>query len=90
MLSYRGEIPTALQQLDQVIRIDPSYSMAYYAAYFTLWESGQRERALTYVERWVQANPADAQARQLLEQQRRALGLGSPPATMRPPVPQLP
>jgi hypothetical protein len=90
VLSYRGDIPGALQQLDQVIRIDPSYSMAYYAAYFTLWESGQRERALTYVERWVQANPGDAQAQQLLVRQRRELGLGVPPATMRPPLPQLP
>ena len=90
VLSYRGDIPGALTQLDQVIRIDPAYSMAYYAAYFTLWESGQRERALTYVERWVQANPTDAQAQQLLEQQRRALGLATPPPTMRPPVPQLP
>ena len=90
VLSYRGDIPGALQQLDQVIRIDPGYSMAYYAAYFSLWESGQRERALSYVERWVQANPGDAQAQQLLEQQRRALGLGTPPATMRPPVPKLP
>jgi tetratricopeptide (TPR) repeat protein len=90
ILAYRGDIPGAMKQLDDVIRIDPTYSMAYYAAYYTLWEEGQRERALNYVERWVQANPTDQQAQQLLEQQRRALGIGQPPVQMRPPVPQLP
>ena len=90
ILAYRGNVAEAIKQLDQVIQTDPTYTMAYYACYYTLWETGQRERALNYVERWVQANPNDAQAQQLLDQQRRALGMAQRPVQLRPPVPQLP
>ncbi len=90
ILAYRGNVPEALAQLDQVIRTDPTYTMAYYAAYFTLSERGDKQRAMGYLERWVEANPNDAQAQQLLEQQRRAMGLAQPPAAIRPPVPNLP
>jgi Tfp pilus assembly protein PilF len=89
ILSYRGNVAEALKQLDEVIRLDPTYTMGYYAAYFVLWEHGDRARALNYVERWVQANPNDGQAQQLLEQQRRAMGLAQP-APVRPPITPLP
>jgi hypothetical protein len=89
ILAYRGQMQEALQQLEQVTRIAPDYGMAYYAAFVTLSDAGQNEQALRWLERWVENNPGDAQGRQLLEQQRRALGQG-PPVTQRPPVLQLP
>ena len=91
ILGYQGHVAECIRQLDMCLQLDPGYSMAYYAAYYTLWEAGQRELALNYVERWVQANPGDQQAQQLLEQQRRAMGLTTPPSTVkRPPLPNLP
>jgi tetratricopeptide (TPR) repeat protein len=91
LLSYSRKIPEALQQLEEVIKIDPGYQMAYFAAYYTLWDGGQQERALTYLERWLQIQPGDEQTRALMEQQRHQLGLGGPSQPMpRPPVPQLP
>jgi len=72
-----------------VVRIAPDYGMAYYAAYVTLSDAGQQEQATRWLERWVENNPGDAQGRQLLEQQRRAMGQ-PPSVSQRPPVLQLP
>jgi predicted Zn-dependent protease len=91
LLSYQGQVEPALRELEEVMRLDPSYSMAYYAAYYTLADLGQPERALSYIERWVRANPSDPQARALLEQSRRAMGLGGEvPPPPPPPAPVLP
>ena len=66
--------------------------MAYYAAFYALSENGQRERAITYLERWVNQHPEDNQARQILDDQRRQLGEGpeSRRVLPRPPLPNLP
>lgn len=90
-LAYRGETGAALQQFEQAIVLDPDFALAYYGAYTTLREVGQRERSLSYLERWLLRNPSDTQAGQLLDAERRSLGLA--PRTggqMRPPVPLLP
>jgi len=90
LLSYSRKVPEAIRELEEVIHIDPGYQMAYFAAYYTLADNGQLERALTYLERWLQVSPGDDQTRALLEQQRRQLGQGPPQTLPRPPVPQLP
>jgi len=60
--------------------------VAYYSAYSLLWGAGRREQALRYLERWLDGHPEDAQARQLYDLQRRALGGGAaaPPAMVMP------
>jgi tetratricopeptide (TPR) repeat protein len=85
-LMYRGEVETGLSELDAAIELDPDYNLAFYAAYSLLWDRGQRERALVYLERWLQRHPSDAGARELLDQGR---GAGSP-GTRPPPPPRLP
>jgi outer membrane protein assembly factor BamD (BamD/ComL family) len=90
-LVYRKRVDEALRQFDAALRLDPNYGQAYYACYYTLWEAGQREQALTYLERWVSTHPEDAQAREMVNTQRRALGEpSSQPVLPRPPAPSLP
>ncbi len=91
-LVYHGEAAGGLREFEHAIELNPDYNMAYYAAYYTLWQGRQYERALTFLERWLQNHPDDAQARQLLESQRRTLGGTSlkPETLPRPPVPSLP
>jgi hypothetical protein len=64
--------------------------MAYYAAFFTLSETNQPERALNYLEQWVRANPTDERAQALLDEQRRSLGMGGSSPPPPPPAPVLP
>jgi Tfp pilus assembly protein PilF len=69
---YRGNMMAALREFDGAIRADPGYAMAYYAAYYALTQSGQRERAMSYLERLAQVRPDDPQVQQLFEERRRA------------------
>ncbi len=92
-LIIQNRVADAVREFDAAIQSDPNYNMPYYAAYSTLWEAGDRERALGYLERWVRLHPDDAQAGALLEQQRRQLGqpsLGGPSPMAPPPLPQTP
>ena len=84
-LAFKGQIDRALSEFDAAIRLDPNYGSAYYAAYYTLLQIGARERALGYIQRWVEGHPNDAQAREMLESQRSG---PRPPAggEARPPV----
>ncbi len=84
-LAFKGRTAESLLEFDAAIQLDPRYSLPYYGAYTTLREAGERERSLGYLQRWLQINPGDAQASQLLEAERRAMGIGAPP-TSRPPV----
>ena len=88
---FRGNLDAAVRSFETAIQLDPNYNMAYYAAYYALSESGQRDRALGYLERWVRTHPNDEQARQLLEGQR---GLSSETPRQAPimptPLPNLP
>ncbi len=90
-LAYQARPAEAMQQFEQAIVLDPDFALAYYGAYTTLRETGQRERALAYLERWLIRNPSDERAAQLLDSERRALGL--PPRSggfTRPPMLSLP
>jgi tetratricopeptide (TPR) repeat protein len=90
---YQGHVDEGVREFENAIRVDPDYNMAYYAAYYTLKEAGQLERAIGYLDRWVSRHPTDTQARQLAQSERALLGGGTPPGGMgRPPVPppQLP
>jgi Flp pilus assembly protein TadD len=78
---YRGELDAGVRELEAAIRLDPNLSAAYLAAYTSLWEAGRREAALAFLERWVSTHPGDQQARELLETQRRVMGLPGAPAT---------
>jgi Flp pilus assembly protein TadD len=89
-LALKGEFDRAAQEFDAAIRFDPNLNVAYYSAYSLLWGAGRREQALRYLERWLDGHPEDAQARQLYDLQRRALGGGAaaPPAMVNPLTPQ--
>jgi tetratricopeptide (TPR) repeat protein len=90
-LVFKGRIEQALREFDAAISIDPNYNSAYYAAYYCLNQVGQRERALGYIQRWVDGHPNDTQAQQMLEGAR---GKAGPPSSSRPlpppPQPNLP
>jgi hypothetical protein len=91
-LYYLKQVEPAVREFETAILLDPDYSMAYYAAFSALSETGQGERALAYLERWVNVHPEDAQARQMLEAQRTLMGRGPGPSRLvpRPPLPSLP
>ncbi len=89
-LMAKGHLQPAIAEFDAAIRLDPNYNLPYYAAYLSLWEAGERERSLTYLQRWVDLHPDDAQAAALLGS-RRGGGGQAPPAMPRlPNVPGLP
>ena len=58
----------------------PTTTLAYYAAYYALWEIGAEASArCSYLERWVSAAPERrAGARQMIDEQRRSLGDPTP------------
>ena len=86
LATYQAEIDLvgqALQELDRAIQLDRENFYAYVAAYSTLNDGGQRERALSYLERWLQIHPEDNETRQLVEGQRGGSSIPLP----RPPPP---
>ena len=90
-LVYQRRMDEAVREFETAMQLDPDYPQPFFGAYYALWESGQRERAVSYLERWANAHPDDAQARDLLDAQRRALGTGeNRPALPPPPKPNLP
>ena len=90
-LIYQGHIDAAIREFDTCIQVDPGYNQAYYAAYYSLKQIGQRERAAGYLERWVNMHPTDTAARQLLETEQQEMHGGARPSPMpRPPSPTLP
>jgi tetratricopeptide (TPR) repeat protein len=85
-LLYLGDVEAGIKEMDAAIQLDPDYNLAYYAAYSMLWERGQRERSLAYLERWLARHPSDDGARELLQQGR---GGGLSPVKP-PPPPRMP
>jgi len=84
-LLARHRVDQGLAEFDRSIRLDPNYNLPYYAAYLALWEQGDKERSLTYLQRWVDLHPDDAQAAQLLASRR-----GSRPGQAPPAMPRMP
>jgi tetratricopeptide (TPR) repeat protein len=87
-LLFEDSLAAGLQELDAAIALDPNFVQPYYAAYVTLTQVGQRERALRYLERWLALHPDDAQVRALLEAERPSTGAG-PRGSVLPPPPQV-
>jgi len=69
-LMFKRDGGGALRELDRAIQLDPGNFYAYVAAYTMLYETGQPERALTYLQRWVSQHPEDAETRALLDRHR--------------------
>ena len=79
-LAFQRDLPGALREFDAAIQLDPSYARPYYAAYYWLGRSGQLERALSYLQRLVEVNPAEQQAQGILQAMRpRATASPVPP-----------
>lgn len=89
-LMFRGQLEAGVKEFDTAIQLDPNYSMAYYAAYYALRERGMKERAISYLQRWVDAHPTDTQARELLDGERAGTRQMPPPAAPPLPRPNLP
>jgi tetratricopeptide (TPR) repeat protein len=66
-LAFQRDLPGALRELDETIRLDPGYARPYYLAYQLLAQAGQHERALEYLRRLLAANPEDERARSILQ-----------------------
>ena len=77
-----------MKEFDASIELDPNYLQGYMGAYTALWQAGARERAIGYLQRWIEGHPNDPQALMLLDQSRRELGL--PLLQMRTPERPLP
>jgi len=82
-LMFMRQTSPALREFDRAIELNPGNFYAYVAAYSTLNDGGQRERALTYLERWLQIHPEDNETRQMVEGQRGGSSIPLP----RPPLP---
>ena len=90
-LLFQQRLDEALHEFEAAIKLDPEHAQSYVAAYSVMWESGQHERALQFLEQWTSRHPNDPQARALLEGRRRELGLKSERPTVPPPtLPNLP
>ncbi|HYM80548.1 MAG TPA: DUF2723 domain-containing protein [Candidatus Limnocylindria bacterium] len=78
---FQGNGAEAMKGFDRAIELEPEYFYAYLAGYSLLWENGQNEAALAYLERWLSRHPDDPQVRALIESSRSG---GSPVPPRRP------
>jgi tetratricopeptide (TPR) repeat protein len=81
-LMFQHHADVAIQELDRAIALDRQNFYAYVAAYSMLLEAGQKERALSYLERWLSDHPEDSETRALLEGRRNGATVPLP----RPPL----
>jgi tetratricopeptide (TPR) repeat protein len=81
-LMFQHHPDAALPELDRAIALDRQNFYAYVAAYSMLLEAGQKERALSYLERWLSDHPEDSETRALLEGRRNGATVPLP----RPPL----
>ncbi len=80
-LTFSHRVEDAVHEFDRAIEADPGYTQAYYGAYVTLTQAGQRQRAMNYIQRLAAINPGDPQVRQLLQGE----GGGTPGNALPPP-----
>ncbi|MBI5709573.1 MAG: DUF2723 domain-containing protein [Candidatus Eisenbacteria bacterium] len=85
-LAFQRDVAGALREFDAAVALAPDFADPYKSAYTLLLQAGQRERALDYLERLVNANPNEVGARQILESSRRSVRPEG--ALPPPPVPQ--
>jgi tetratricopeptide (TPR) repeat protein len=85
-LAVAGMVDPAVAEFEKAIQIEPDYGQPYYSAYYTLRTVGQRERALQYLQRWVDSHPNDTQAMGVLQAERAELGIRQSPNTPPPGV----
>jgi tetratricopeptide (TPR) repeat protein len=88
-LGSQGQTNSALHAFDTAIQLDPDYPNPYYAGYYMLSDARQGERALRYLEQWLERHPQDARTRELLDSKRPDAGV-SKPLIQRPMAPSSP
>jgi hypothetical protein len=77
-LGMVGDFDGALREYDEAIRLAPDFPDPYYYAYSLLGRVGQLEQAMGYLQRLVQVNPQDQEARALLRRLMSQLGATGP------------
>ena len=77
-LAFQRDLTGALREFDTAIQLDPAYARPYYGAYYTLGQAGQVERALGYLQRLVEVNPAEQRAKGILQMMRPQAVRGAP------------
>lgn len=88
-LAVQGREEEAVREFEAAISLEPEFGQAYYAAYSSLRSSGQRERALQYLQRWLDAHPGDPQFSALMQAERGGANPGVT-APVRPPITPIP
>ncbi|MCE9626643.1 MAG: DUF2723 domain-containing protein [Candidatus Eisenbacteria bacterium] len=86
-LGYRGDPQGAIEEFKISMRLDPNYGYPYYDLFATLWETGQREEAVSVLERWVALHPDDQEGAARLQEARSRLtpqGSGGAPLGVPP------
>ena len=78
-LVLRGNLEGAIAEFEAAMKLDPDYGQPYYSAYYTLRTAGQNERALQYLQRWLDGHPDDKQAAGVMQAERAQLGIRSAP-----------
>lgn len=81
-LAMQGRFDEAIREFELAVALDPTYGQAYYGLYSGLRQRGDREAAITTLQRWLANVPNDPQAAGLLQAEQ---GLSMPPGAVRRP-----
>ena len=86
-LAARNRLEPALKAFDTAIQLDPDYPNPYFAAYYALMDAGHQEKAMSYLDRWLELHPQDARTRELVDGMRQGARAPRPGAVQPPPAP---
>lgn len=86
-LAIQGKLQESVKEFEAAVTLDPGYGQAYYGLYSGLRQLGDREGAMTVLQRWVANVPNDPQAAALLQAEQ---GYNVAPGGPRPPVVPIP